>query len=107
MALMMVFSSTPKERYRAEAYRLGFDFYQTDNIYQFLRYAKEAEPALVVMQFQDGFNNDDFMMYEIKKALCKNNVCPRILLNQPIDFSGEVFFENTNFDGAIDDTFLD
>ena len=51
-----------------------------------------------MMRFKDDFNINKIMMHEVKKALCENDVCPRILLNQPEGFEGEIFFENTDFE---------
>ena len=104
MALMMIFSTDSEEKYKAEAMRLGFDYYQTDNIYQFLRYAKEAKPDVAVLNFKDDFNNDYQMMNEIYGSLCEKNICPKIYLNQPQDFSGNIFFENVDF--KEDDSFF-
>ena len=98
MALMMIFSSKNRETYKNEAIRSGFDFYQTDNIYLFLKYAKEAKPEVVMMDFEDDFNCDDLLMTEIKKNLCENNVCPRIFFNRVVDLALENFFENTDFE---------
>lgn len=98
MALLMIFSSQNNEKLKNEAVRLGFEWYQTDNIYRFLRYAKEAKPEVVMMDFEDDFNCDGLLMNELKKNLCENNVCPRIFLNRPTDFEGEAFFENADFE---------
>ena len=99
MALMMVFSNKTLEEYKVKAQRLGFEFYQTDNIYQFLEYAKEAHPDFVVMRFYDGFNSDCSFINEVRKALCKEDVCPRIIVHQPTDFSEKNFFENADICG--------
>jgi len=98
MALLMIFSSQNNEKLKNEAVRLGFEWYQTDNIYRFLRYAKEAKPKVAFMQFDDDFNNDSSLLEEVKKALCAEGVCPRIFLNPPSDFDGDAFFENADFE---------
>lgn len=98
MALIMVFSNKEQAMCRQITREAGFDCYQTDNIYQFLCYAKEAKPDVVMMHFSADFNTDSKMMEEIKKALCENNVCPRIFLNRPHDFDADIFFENTDFE---------
>lgn len=100
MALLMIFSNKNRENFKNEAIRLGFEYYQTDNIYQFLRYAKEAKPEVVMIDFEDGFNCDGLLMNELKNNLCENDVCPRIFLSRIEDFEGKVFFEKTDFDKA-------
>ena len=95
MALMMVFSKKTKNMC-GELH--GFDCYQTDNIYQFLKYANEAKPDVVMMHFEKNFNVNTDTLNEIKKALCSDDVCPRILLNLPTDFSEELFYENVDFE---------
>ncbi len=96
MALMMVFSSDKEQIHRRQAMRLGLDYYQTDNIYRFLCYAKEAKPDIVLMHFDDDFNSDNQMMQELKNTLCEQNTCPPIYLNKPSDFEGDTFFYDTN-----------
>lgn len=96
MALMMVFSSDKEQKYRPQAMELGLDYYQTDNIYCFLRYAKEAKPDVVMMHFDADFNNSSEVMGQIKNNLCEQNVCPPIYLNKPEDFEGDEFFYDTN-----------
>ena len=98
MALLMFFSKKIRENYKNEAIRLGFEYYQTDNIYQFLRYAKEAKPQVVMMDFEDDFNFDGLMMREVKKNLCDDDICPRIFLNREADFEGKMFFQNADFE---------
>jgi len=98
MALVMLFSKKIRENFKNEAIRLGFEYYQTDNIYQFLRYAKEAKPDVVMMDFEDNFNFDGLLMSEVKNNLCNDDVCPRIFVNRTADFVGEIFFQNTDFE---------
>lgn len=98
MALMMIFSANTQNSCRYVSDHLGFSCYQTDNIYQFLKYAEITEPDIVLMHFEKNFNNDTFIMHEIKQSLCKSGICPAIYLNMPQDFEGEHFFENINFE---------
>ena len=98
MALLMIFSNQNNEKLKNEAVRLGFEWYQTDNIYRFLKYAKEAKPEVAYMHFDDDFNSDSSLMKEIKEALCVEDVCPRIFLNPPPDFDGDAFFEKADFE---------
>lgn len=100
MALMMMFSNKNRETFKNEAIRHGFSYYQTDNIYLFLRYAKEAKPDVVMMDFEDDFNCDRGLMGELKKNLCESDVCPRIFLSRFANFEGKTFFEKTDFDKA-------
>ena len=97
MALMMIFSKRNEKQYVKMATKSGHDCYQTDNIYQFLRIAKEAKPDMVVMRFSKRFNMNRELMDEIRQSLCDENVCPPIYLNVPDDFDGEVFFKNMDF----------
>ena len=100
MALMMVFSKHRQEQIKEKAISLGFEYYQTDNIYRFMRYAGEARPDIVMMQFEDGFNTDADMMCELKRRLCRDNVCPHIYLNKPEGFIGEEFFYHTDINNT-------
>ena len=102
MALMMIFSNETQNKYQEKALRMGLDYYQTDNIYQFLRYAKEAKPDIVLMRFEKNFNSNSAIISEVKKALCENDICPQIYLNKPDDFEGEDFFENIDFESDTD-----
>lgn len=96
--MMMIFSKKEEHVLKEEAERLGMGCFQTDNIYYFLRVAKEVKPEIVLMNFEKDFNNDPKIMTEIKGALCENGVCPKIYLNKPEDFEGEEFFENVDFE---------
>ncbi|MBR2299071.1 MAG: hypothetical protein IJ870_00665 [Alphaproteobacteria bacterium] len=83
MAMMMVFSSKQQsEKYESEAVRLGLKCFQTDNIYQFLRYAKEVRPDVAMMEFEEGFNQDEKMMESVKEALCEKDKCARLYINR-------------------------
>jgi len=98
MALLMIYSKKNRENFKHEAIRCGFDWFQTDNIYLFLKYAKEAKPEVVMMDFEDDFNFDECMVNELYDKLCENNMCPRIVLNRFEDFEGKMFFESTDFE---------
>ena len=82
MAWMMIFSKKQKsEEYKQEAARLGLKYFQTDNIYQFLRYAKEVKPDVAMMEFEDDFYQDEKMMEGVKEALCEKDKCARLYIN--------------------------
>lgn len=98
MALMMIFSNKHEQDCINWANRSGLKYYQTDNIYRFLQYAKEVKPDIVLMRFEENFNNDAYTMNEIKKTLCPNNICPRIYLNKPDHFEGDLFFVDIRFE---------
>lgn len=98
MALLMIYSKKNRESFKYEAIRRGFDWFQTDNIYLFLEYAKEAKPKVVMMDFEEDFNFDGGLMSALYNKLCDDDVCPRIFLNRTADFEGKVFFENTDFE---------
>ena len=74
------------------------DFYQTDNIYQFLKMAKEVRPQIVVMKFGENFNTDEQIVWKIKEILCEDGVCPRIYMNVSEEICEERFFENVYFE---------
>lgn len=98
MALLMLFSGKRHAKIKNEAIRRGFEYYQTDNIYLFLKYAGEAKPEVVMMDFEEDFNCDEGLMNELYSRLCDNHVCPRIFLNRSVDFDGEIFFQNADFE---------
>jgi len=98
MALMMIYSSKKEKQYIHLAEKSGFDCYQTDNIYQFLRYAKEAKPDVVMIRFSKKFNVSRELMEDVKKSVCGEDICPPIYLNMPEDFEGEKFFQSVNFE---------
>ena len=102
MALMMVFSNRLQEKIKEKALSLGFDYYQTDNIYRFITYAAETRPDIVMMHFENDFNNNADMMLALKRHLCHNDICPQIFLNKPDDFTGEEFFRAINMDDMQD-----
>jgi len=97
MALMMIFSNKKEKQYRVLGENMGFDCFQTDNIYQFLKYAKEAKPDVVMMKFPKKFYVSQELMEELKRSLCKENICPPIYLNISNHFEGEIFFQNIEF----------
>ncbi len=100
MPLMMYFSNKEDACRKNEAIMAGFDYYHSDNIYRFLKIAKEVRPDVVMMHFADDFNTDSLMMKELKNALCEKDVCPKIYLNKPNDYEGEIFFEYFDFSKA-------
>ncbi len=89
---MMFFSN---EGERAEFLE---DCYQTDNIYQFLKIAKEVRPEVVVMKFGESFNADEHVIKQIKEMLCEEDICPRIYMNVSEEICEEKFFENVDFE---------
>ena len=98
MAMMMIFEDEPQGQYDYEKFlEKGFNLYACSNIYQFLKYAKEVKPDVVIMNFSPKFRNDLTMMNKIKDMLCNNNICPQIYLNAPKNFEGEIFFEEVDF----------
>jgi len=104
MTMMMIFEDEPKDApYYEHFLNKGFNLYACSNIYQFLRYAKEVKPDVVLMNFSPAFENNSDVMREIKQALCDEDVCPRIYLNAPENFEGVAFFEDVDLkDGAAE-----
>lgn len=104
MTMMMIFEDEPKNAVYYEGFlNKGFNLFACSNIYQFLRYAKEIKPDVVVMNFSPAFENNSDMMREIKQALCNEDVCPQIYLNAPENFEGDMFFEDVDLkDGAAE-----
>ncbi len=102
MTLMMLFSDNEQEKYKAlyqsDATLLGFDYYQTDNIYQFLMYAREAKPEIVIMHFSPDFNNDTSLLEQIRENVCAQGTCPQIYLNKGKDFANPEFFCDVDFE---------
>ncbi len=98
MALLMVFEDKAESTNDFNIFvRNGFRLYRCHNIYQFLRYAKEAKPDIVMMNFSQTFQNDAKTMEEIRNHLCEKATCPKIYLNAPKNFDGEKFFQNIDF----------
>lgn len=58
----------------------GFITFGSDNIYQFLRYAKEINPDLIIMNMPTDFNATEQTWQTIEKSLCKES-CPQIYIN--------------------------
>lgn len=97
MAGVMIFEEKATEKIREEMVHFGIDGYCTGNIFDFLRYAKELKPDLAILRFSKDFQNTKMIFQELKEALCEKKKCPKIYLNPPKDFEGEIFFESIRF----------
>lgn len=101
MPKVMIFEEKESNKICEEMSRLGWNIYCTDNIFNFLRYAKELKPDFAILRFSKNFQTTAKILEEIKKALCSQSKCPKIFLNPPKNFEGEVFFEKTRFKGSV------
>ena len=70
MALMMFYASKNDEEYKIFAKKLGYDYYFTDNVYQFLRYAKEIRPEIVLMNFEKKSRTENALKNTSVTIIC-------------------------------------
>ena len=74
----------------------GFFVFGFDNLYQFLQYAGEINPDIVIMNFGSDFNPDAKTWKTVEKSLCQKN-CPEIYLNATAEFQNRNKFHHVEF----------
>ena len=101
MPRVIIFEENGFEKVREDMQKFGFNGYCTGNIFDFLRYAKELKPELAILRFSKEFQNTKNVLQELKNALCDKEKCPKIYLNPPKDFEGDIFFESVRYQGRM------
>lgn len=81
--------------------------FKSDNLYQFLKYAKEIKPNIVIMHLPDGFDCTQTILKHFKENLCEADHCPKIYLNVPESLENNPHFYPIDFKGRqIDEDFV-
>lgn len=99
---VLIFENRPEllKPFREDLEAQGFFVFGFNNLYQFLQYAGEINPDIVIMNFDDNFSPDAKTWETVEKSLCKKN-CPEIYLNAAAKFQNRTNFHYVEFNSDI------
>lgn len=81
---------------RHELEKMGFFVFSSNNLFQFLQYAREVHPDIVIMHFPENFQTNTKDWQEITKKLCRQS-CPKIYVNSLLPEEGFSMFHSVRF----------
>lgn len=85
------------QRYVHELEDDGFLPFVSNNLYQFLQYAGEMNPDIVIMNIDKDFHSDTNVWKKVEEKLCYKDKCPQVFLNTSQEFKNKQYFHHFMF----------
>lgn len=81
---------------RDDLEKRGFFVFSSNNLFQFLQYAHEINPDIVIMHFPENFQTEAQDWQTITKKLC-HQFCPQIYINSFLPAENFSMLHSVNF----------
>lgn len=81
---------------RDDLEKRGFFVFSSTNLFQFLQYAREVNPDIVIMNFPENFQTDAQDWQTIMQKLC-HQTCPQIYVNSLLPANSSSALHTINF----------